>query len=327
MDANVAASSLRARASSAWPCARDLVFTYRAGERDPRDFEAALPELEVAPIARAIFAKLAPGRALSALQPVDGHTYDWGDDAASVTTDGDGILVAAYAIRQGKRDDGPSRTVHHVVLRDDACVTVETGTAAQRVARPRLVVRLSATADALDAVTDAILELAPAFGLALAERIDAPVRVVHPRRPTGAVRAFEQVLACGGRPTAHQFAWIVIGLAPAWFDFAPDKFAVEPSEYSSIDLVLTSPRHPTRRARIQLSDSRNIFCTATDGDATVNRGLMSMHYTPSTEQYERARLALLCALRWLLPDHRVDELPPDVVARIPAGRVFLERAT
>jgi hypothetical protein len=311
----VDANSLRARVRRAWPCARDLVFTYRAGERDPRDFEAALPEIEVSPIAHAIFAKLAPGRALSAQAPVEGHTYDWGEDAACVTAEGDGILLADYAVRDRSRDDGPSRTVHHVLVRDDACVMLETGSTAQRVAQPRVVVQLSATADALDAVTDAVLELAPAFGLAFVERLDAPVRVVRGRRPSPAVRAFERVLACSANATAQEFAWIVIGMVPAWFDFAADKFEVQPSE--SVDLIW---KRGQRSARVQLSSSRNIFCTATDGGTTVDEGKMSMHYTPSTEQYDDARRVLLCALRWLFD--AVDELPADVLARIPAGRVF-----
>ena len=315
---------LRARASQAWPCARDLVFTYRAGERDPRDFEAALPDIELPPIAYAIFAKLAPGRALPALQAVDGHTYDWGEDAACMTAEGDGILVADYAMRERERDVGPSRTVYHVVIGDDACAAVETGSAAQRVAQPRLVVRLSASVDAIDAATDAILELAPAFGLAFVERIDTPVRAMHPRRTTAAVRAFAQVLACEGDPnaTAYEFAWIVLGMVPAWFDFAPDKFAVEPGPYSSIDLVWKSPRHASRSARIRVSSSRVIHCVATERGEIVERGGMSMSYSPNAQQYEDARLVLLCALRWLLPDHPVDELPPEIVARIPAGRVF-----
>ena len=324
MDASAAVDRLRARASEAWPCTRDLVFTYRAAERDPRDFEAALPEIEIPPIAYAIFAKLAPGRVLPALEAVRGHTYDWGDDSACMTADGDGILVAEYAMREPERDVGPSRTVYHVLIGDDACATVETGSAAQRVAQPRLVVRLSASIEAIDAATDAILELAPAFGLAFVERIDAPVREIHPRRTSAAVRAFEQVNACDGDPhtTAYQFAWLVIGMVPAWFDFASDKFAVEPGQYSSIDLVWKSPRHPSRRARIRVSSSRNIECLATDRGANVDRGGMSMSYRPNAQQYEQARLVLLSALRWLLPDHPVDELPPEIVARIPSGRVF-----
>lgn len=324
MNANAAVEGLRVRAVGPWPCACDLVFEYRAGERDPRDFEAALPEIELPAIAHAIFAKLAPGRVLPSLQRVDGHTYDWGEDAASVTAEGDGILVADYAMRERARDVAPSRTVYHVVIRHDACVTLETGSAAQRVARPRLVVRLSAAVDALDVASDAILELAPAFGLTFIDRIDAPVRVVHQRRTSAAVRAFAQVLACEGSSsaTAHQFAWIVIGMVPAWFDFAPDKFAVEPGEHSWLHLVWKSPRHPNRSARIRLSSSRNIDCVATDGGAMVDRGIMSMHYTPSAEQHERARMVVLCALRWLLPDRSVDELPADVVARIRPGRVF-----
>lgn len=319
-----AVDRLRARVLGSWPCARDLVFSYRAGERDPLDFEAALPEIDLGPIAQAIFAKLAPGRLLPALERVDGHTYDWGEDAASITAEGDGILVADYAVREPVRDVGPSRTVYHVVVSEDACATIETGSAAQRVAQPRLVVRLSATVDAIDIATDAILSLAPDFGLAFIEPIDAPVRVGRQRRSSAAVRAFTQVLGCEGRPgsTAHQFAWIVIGMVPAWFDFGADKFAVEPGEHSSLDLVWKSPRHPSRRARIRLSSSRNIDCIATDGGTIVDRGMMSMHYTPSAKQHERARLVVLCALRWLLPDHPVDELPAEVVARVRAGCVF-----
>lgn len=317
---------LRARVLGPWPCARDLVFTYRAGERDPRDFEAALPEIELSALAHAMFAKLAPGQVLPALERAAGHTYDWGEDAACVTADGDGILIADYAVRE--RDVGPSRTVHHVVVRDEACATLETGSAAQRVAQPRLVIRLSATVDAIDAATDAILELAPAFGLAFVERIDAPVRVVHPRRSSAAVRAFADVLACPGDPsaTAHQFAWIVIGMVPTWFDFAADTFAVEPAAHSSLDLVWKSPRHPSRRAHIRLSSSRVIDCVATDGGAIVDRGPMHMGYAPSAEQRERARLVVLCALRWLLHERASDELPADVIARIRPGRVFPERA-
>lgn len=328
MCANAIVDELRARAVGPWPCARDLVFSYQAGERHPRDFEAALPEIELRPVAQAIFAKLAPGRVLPALQPVDGHTYDWGEDAAGITTEGDGILVADYAVREPERDDPPWRSVYHVIIRHDACITLETGSAAQRVAQPYLVVRLSATVEAIDVATDAILELAPELGLAFFERIDAPVRVQHPHRSSGAVRAFEQVLGCQGRPgpTAHQFAWIVLGMVPAWFDFAPDKFAVEPAEYSSIALVWKSPRHRNRQARIQVSSSRNIHCVATDGGAIVDEGMMSMHYRPSTEHHERARRVVLCALRWLLPDVATDDLPAEIVARIRPGRVFVDEA-
>lgn len=311
---------MRTQTRAAWPCTRNVIFTYRAGDESPRDWQAALPEIDVAPIAHAIFAMLVPGQPLPPVQPIDGNTYDWGTDAAAVTADS-GLLVADYAMRERTRDAGPSRTVYHVIVRDDACVTVETGSASQRAATPKLTVKLSATVEAIDAVTDAILELAPRVGLTFVDRIDSPKRVVHGRRTSGQVRAFEQVLAVGDRHgTALDFAWIVIGMVPAWFDFSADVFSVGPTGYSAVELVFKSVLDRTKSARIALSDSRNIYCRA--GDGTVNEdGIMSMHYTPSQEQYDSARMMLHCALRWLFPDQRVD-VSPEVIARIPPGRVF-----
>lgn len=309
---------LRARATEVWPSLRDLVFTYHAGDADPRHFEAALPELEVSPIAHAIFATLAPGRALPALEPVAGNTYDWGHDAAAITPEGDGLLVADYAVRERARDVGPSRTVYHVVVRDELCAMLETGSAAQRVATPRLVVQVAATPDAIDAATDAILELAPAFGLTFVERNDVPNTVVRQRRSSAAVRAFERVMAIGGSGTAQEFAWIVISMVPDWFDFAPEAFVVSAGD-SSIELIWKNPSHPNRRATIELTSSRNIECVATEDNRRIDRGGMSMHYTPSREQYQHARETLRCALHWL--DHPV-ELSTEIRARILPGRVF-----
>ncbi len=308
---------LRTRATGPWPCLRDLVCSYRAGERDPRDFEPALPELDVAPIAHAIFAKLAPGRLLSSFECVEGQTYDWGQDLAASSPEGDGILVAEYAVRERARDVAPSRTVHHVVVGDDACVILEDGSAAQRIADPRIVVRLSATTDAIDAVTDAVLELVPTFGLTFVERVDVPVRIERRRRTRAAVRAFEQVLASGcGSDTAQDFAWIVIGMVPDGFDFAPDKFYVQPGDHS-ISLCWRSPSHPARLVHIELTSSRNIECIASEDNSRVDRGGMSMHYTPSREQYLWARETLWCALHWL--GHPI-ELPNELLQRI--GTVF-----
>jgi hypothetical protein len=310
---------LRARTRATWPCTRNLIFTYRAGDETPRDWQAALPEIEVPPIAHAIFAKLV-SEPLPPVQPIDGHTYDWGTDAAAVTADS-GLLVADYAMRERMRDAGPSRTVYHVVMRDDAMIAVETGSAAQRVANPRFIVQLSTTVEAIDVVTDAVLELAPRFGLTFVDRVDSPNRVVHNRRSSGQVRAFEQVLALDDRHgTALDFAWIVIGMSPAWFDFGADTFKVESAGYSALELVFTGTRDRTRTARVRLSDSRNIYCRA--GDGTINDdGIMSMHYTPSREQYDNARMILHCALRWLFPDQPVD-VAPELIARIPPGLVF-----
>jgi hypothetical protein len=322
---NAPLEALRARACdrAAWPCASDLVFTYEAGAADPRDWEADLPEPALLPLARALFEKLASGRTLPELTTVTGHTYNWGRDVASVTPQGDGVLVAEYC--RGTLEDrarhmyeAATFCVHHVVVRDELVVRFESGSSEQRRARPTVTLELASSGRAaLDVAADAVLEVAAAHGFTFSHRVDAPKRAPRGHRRTEAVLAFERVLARRRVCTATRFAWILIDLFPAWFDFADDKFGVEGDADDQVTLVLRSPRFPGRRATIALSSSRVIECRASG--ELKDTGMMSMHYGPSDQQRKQARQTLCCALHWLFPGADVGELPA-----IAPGRVFTE---
>ncbi len=99
---------------------------------------------------------------------------------------------------------------------------------------------------------------------------------------------------------AYQFARIIIGLFPDWFDFHPDRFTIHPED-RGLRLIVQGKEGT---AQIRLSDSRNIWCITVYA-TTPNqqeRGLMSMHYIPSSEQLEQAQKSLFTALRNLFPD-------------------------
>jgi hypothetical protein len=120
----------------------------------------------------------------------------------------------------------------------------------------------------------------------------------------------------GARPVPLQFAKIIVGLFPPWFDFASDKFAIQREE-SGLRLTITDQRGGV--IEIQTSPSRCMTCVV-DIRGSVEKARIDMHYEPSADQLRRARSVIQLALAKLFP--QLETIPSELSRQVPEGRVF-----
>lgn len=112
-----------------------------------------------------------------------------------------------------------------------------------------------------------------------------------------------------------EFARIIVGLFPDWFDFGVDKFAVLAWD-RGLHIVVSGPEYGF--VLISTSDSRCMSCNYLG--ATFDNARIDMHYQPSPEQIDRATTVIRLALTKLFSDQ-----PPesnDALVPIPGGKVF-----
>lgn len=116
-----------------------------------------------------VFALLAPGRTLpSAPKYETDRYYNWGADESYYTPEGDGLRVAerCYGAVAG---DGIEYNFHLEVGQEIGIHTMLAD-----YAQDSYTFRISATAEAIDVATDALLQAAAACGLLLKQRRDVP---------------------------------------------------------------------------------------------------------------------------------------------------------
>ncbi len=145
--------------------------------------------------------------------------------------------------------------------------------------------------------------------------------VADPDRAVALARVRAAIDRADCHPTARAFAGMLVELLPPWFELAPDRIAVL-TWAMGLHLVLSGPTRD-RRAQVMLittSDSRGMSCavhTSSRADGAV--AAIPMHYAPSDDQRERARVVIALALHALYPDAPID---PALAARVPPGGVF-----
>jgi hypothetical protein len=149
----------------AWPVTRELAFTYGRHLRD----------LDLTAMLRSIYDELSGGVALPAEAIwLDGTTYNWGQDTALVTERGDGLLFATHCF--GALPGDGIDHVHHLLVGEQIRMICEIG---WDYTQRELAIDVSATAEAIDVATDALLEHAATAGLQLVRRVDD----IPPRTP------------------------------------------------------------------------------------------------------------------------------------------------
>jgi hypothetical protein len=118
------------------------------------------------PILRELFSRLAPGRPLAETPVrVEPRRYNWDDDYAYRTAEGDGLLVAAYCF--GALPGDGVDDIYHLTIGDDLALQVTQG---RDYSQGTFEFELSATAETIDVTTDALLTIAAARGLELVRR-------------------------------------------------------------------------------------------------------------------------------------------------------------
>lgn len=117
---------------------------------------------------------------------------------------------------------------------------------------------------------------------------------------------------------AISFAKIIVGFFPKWFEFRPETFAVHAWE-RGLKLVVSGSGFGM--AVFPTSSSRCMSGLLYHRQG-VEHARMDMHYTPSAEQAERARLVVTIALHQLFPEQGPAPLPSGSV--IPEGQIFPE---
>ena len=138
---------------------RVLEFRHPSGERvNQSPLHAWLKEL---------FALLAPGRALPDEPVTGGRTYNWGSDQAYWTVDGDGILIAQQCF--GAVPGDGIDLIFHVTVGKDISVVVTQG---MDYSQHEYELRIVATSETIDVVTDAVLQTIEGKGLVLVRRAD-----------------------------------------------------------------------------------------------------------------------------------------------------------
>lgn len=158
-------------------------------------------------------------------------------------------------------------------------------------------------------ISRSFTELDPMRVRALVER----VRSFEGRGLDRALRLID--VSAHGVPA--EFARIIVGLLPSWFDFAADKFDVHSSERG---LTLIAFNAEGGKVTISTSDSRCMTCVYLAPSGEEERARMDMHYRPDPDHVERTRAVVQMALRGLFPSR--GELSDELARSIPPGRVF-----
>jgi hypothetical protein len=142
--------------------ARELEF----GIRDSR----GVVDIPLWPIFKSVFAMLAPGRQLPEhARAAKERLYNWGTDEEYFTAEGDGLYVADRWFG-ALRGDG-IETHYELRIRDEIVIGV---VQMRDSIQDTFTFSIGATLEAIDVVTDALIQVAEARKLGLVRRSDRP---------------------------------------------------------------------------------------------------------------------------------------------------------